>query len=302
MQTEWIAVDWGTSNLRVWVFGPDGQMIDHTQSDQGMGRLAPEQFEPTLLQLIETHLPTAQVTPVICCGMAGARQGWAEAPYAAVPCAPPGLGTARQVDTMDPRLSVFMLPGLSQATPPDVMRGEETQIAGFLAQFPDFDGVICLPGTHTKWVHVSAGEIVSFRSFMTGELFALLAGHSVLRHSVNGDGWDDAAFAAAVEDAMTAPQQFTTRLFSLRAASLLDGVSAATSRARLSGWLIGMELAGAKPYWLGQDVAIIGTDSLSGLYAKALEGTGVVARRPEAELLTLAGLAHAYAQWKGQSA
>jgi hypothetical protein len=73
------------------------------------------------------------------------------------------------------------------------MRGEETQIAGFLAQNPGFDGVLCLPGTHTKWVHISAGEVVSFRSFMTGELFATVGPHSVLRHSV-GEGWDDAAF------------------------------------------------------------------------------------------------------------
>ena len=67
------------------------------------------------------------------------------------------------------------------------MRGEETQVAGFLALNEGWDGTLCLPGSHTKWVAVSAGEVTGFRTFMTGELFAAATGHTVLRHSV-GDG------------------------------------------------------------------------------------------------------------------
>lgn len=66
------------------------------------------------------------------------------------------------------------------------MRGEKTQIAGFLAARPDFDGVLCLPDTHSKWVRISAGEICHFQTLMTGEMFDLLARYSVLRHSVGG--------------------------------------------------------------------------------------------------------------------
>ena len=83
----------------------------------------------------------------------------------------------------------------------------EVVLAGFLAHVPDFDGVLCLPGTHTKWVHISAGEIVSFSSFMTGELFALLSKRSVLRHSVAGGGWDAESFVEAVLEAMAAPAE-----------------------------------------------------------------------------------------------
>ena len=68
-----------------------------------------------------------------------------------------------------------------QTSPPDVMRGEETQIAGYLSKNPDFDGIICLPGTHTKWVHISANEIVSFKTFMTGEIFLSLSERSILK-------------------------------------------------------------------------------------------------------------------------
>ena len=75
-----------------------------------------------------------------------------------------------------------------QDNPADVMRGEETQIRGFLSIFSNFDGIICLLGTHTKWVHVSAGEVISFRTFMSGELFDLLSKYSVLKHSVKSYG------------------------------------------------------------------------------------------------------------------
>ena len=93
--------------------------------------------------------------------------------------------------TADPRLDVHILPGLSQAEPPDVMRGEETQIAGMLAATPDFDGLVCLPGTHTKWARVSEGRVTDFRTAMTGELFALVSGHSTLS-SFTAEGWNEA--------------------------------------------------------------------------------------------------------------
>ncbi len=142
-------------------------------------------------------------------------------------------------------------PACQQDRPADVMRGEETQVAGVLALHPGFDGVICHPGTHSKWVQVSAGEVVSFQTYMTGEIFALLSTQSVLRHSL-AEGWDDAAFDAGVADALQSPEKFAARLFSLRAEFLLHGLTPAKARARLSGLLIGIELAGAKPYWLGQ--------------------------------------------------
>ena len=127
--------------------------------------------------------------------MAGARGAWIEAPYATVPC-PPRPAAFTPPPTRDPRLAVRILPGLRQDEPPDVMRGEETQIAGLLAAEPGFDGVACLPGTHTKWCHVSAGEVVSFASYMTGEIFALLASQSVLRKTVAPDGWSEPDFLA----------------------------------------------------------------------------------------------------------
>lgn len=286
----WIAVDWGTSHLRAWLMGCDGSVVERRQSDAGMGTLDRDGFEPALRALVGDALPV----PVLACGMVGSRQGWAEAPYASVPCPPPGAAEAVRVPDTDVRI----LPGVKQARPADVMRGEETQIAGYLAGTPGFDGVICLPGTHTKWVHVSAGEIVSFRTAMTGEMFALLSTRSVLRHSM-GTGWDVSSFNAGVDQAISRPQALAAALFSLRAEGLLDGLDPDAARARLSGLLIGAELAAAKPYWLGQQIAVIGDSGLSKRYVSALATQSVSATQVNASAITLAGLTVAYRRLKG---
>ncbi|MDU9005188.1 2-dehydro-3-deoxygalactonokinase [Sedimentitalea todarodis] len=294
---EWIAVDWGTSNLRAWVFGPDNTLIARLGSDHGMASLTPDAFEGILLDLIGPHLGDA-TTPAVCCGMVGARQGWQEAAYVTVPCTPPGAREATYVFANDPRIAPLILPGLQQTTPADVMRGEETQIAGYLAEHAVFDGVLCLPGTHTKWVQISAGEIVSFRTFMTGELFALLTGSSVLRHSVQTEGWDDAGFADAVRDALGSPQNFASRLFGVRAETLINDMPADVARSRLSGLLIGLELAGARAYWLGQQIAVVGDPILSRLYKVALYQQGVPVALADGDAMTLAGLKTAYKSLK----
>ena len=291
---DWIAVDWGTSNLRAWAMR-GGEAVAEAGSDKGMGSLTPEQFEAALLELIEPWLGQARMT-VVACGMVGARQGWIEAPYASVPCPPVGAGAVK-APVSDPRLDVTILPGLSQITPPDVMRGEETQIAGFLAGTPDFDGILCLPGTHTKWVQVSAGEVVSFRTYMTGELFALISKQSVLRHSMD-DGWDEEAFRVAVRDGMADPQALAGRFFAIRAGGLVGTPIPGAARARLSGLLIGAELAATKPYWLGQRIALLGDGRLAGLYANALAAEGAVPETADVTRATLTGLTAAYEKLK----
>ena len=290
---EWIALDWGTSNLRAWAMR-EGQVLAKMQSSDGMGSLDRNGFEAALGALLGDWDVTPDM-PVIACGMVGSRQGWVEAPYTAVPCAPLPQGMIRAPSD---RFHVQVIAGLRQTTPSDVMRGEETQIAGFLALNPEWDGVICLPGTHTKWVQVSAGEVVSFQTYMTGEMFALLSDQSVLRHSVGGDDWDQKTFDFTVEEALSKPEKLAARLFAIRADDLLDGATAAVGRARLSGLLIGAELAAARPYWLGTNIAIIGADTAALPYARALQTQGAPATIADAERMTLAGLGAAFRRWK----
>ncbi|SFR00969.1 2-dehydro-3-deoxygalactonokinase [Poseidonocella sedimentorum] len=286
----WIAVDWGTTHLRAWAMDAAGEVLAEASSADGMGALTRDGFEPALVRLIDGWLSDGVRLPVIACGMVGSRQGWVEAPYRAVPCRAEA-GAPVTVETRDSRLSVHVIPGVMQPEPPDVMRGEETQIAGFLAANEGWDGVVCLPGTHTKWAHLSAGEIVSFQTFMTGDLFAAIAGHTVLRHSVTTDSWDTEAFEEAVADAISRPEKLAARLFGLRAAGLLHGRDGASATAALSGYLIGAELAAARPYWLGQQVAVIGASKVAAHYAAALANQGVSANILSAQEAVLRGLA-----------
>ncbi len=290
MTVEWIAVDWGTTNLRAFAMGRGG-VVAQVTSDDGMGKLDKDGFEPALLRLIGPWLAEGRVTEVVACGMVGSRQGWHEAPYRAVPCAPLDPGSLVTAPTRDARIRVRLVPGLKQVQPADVMRGEETQIAGALALMPGFDGVICLPGTHSKWAHLSAGEVVSFQTYLTGEMFALLSQASVLRHGMQGEGWDEAAFDAGVSDALSRPERIGAKLFGIRAEGLISGLPAAAARARLSGLLIGMELAAARPYWLGQAVVIVGSEGISASYARALKALGVESRLVKGGDAVLAGLA-----------
>ncbi|MGB5558940.1 MAG: 2-dehydro-3-deoxygalactonokinase [Paracoccaceae bacterium] len=295
-QPDWIAVDWGTTHLRAWAMTQDGTVLAEAQSDNGMGALSRDEFEPSLLDLVAPWLSPTPMT-VVACGMVGSRQGWVEAPYAATPC-PPIAARMVSPATTDPRLKVHVIPGVKQTEPPDVMRGEETQIAGYLRLNPGFDGILCLPGTHTKWVRISEGQISAFRTSMTGEIFACLTQHSVLRHAVDTQGWNDAAFAEALGDAISRPEQMATRLFSLRADSLLNAMPPDIGTARLSGILIGMELASVRGYWLGQEVTLIGASALAKVYDQALAAQGVQTRLTDAGTVTRAGLFAAYETMK----
>ena len=294
----WFAVDWGTTHLRVWAVGDNRAIVSRRKSDLGMSKLEQADFDPALGALIYDLMPADRDVPIIACGMVGSRQGWVDAGYVTTPCTPPGI--ACSAVTAGTKSPVHILSGVKQEKPADVMRGEETQIAGYLRQRPDFDGVVCLPGTHTKWVHVSAGEIVSFQTCMTGELFFVLSEKSVLRHSMVTDAWDNDAFAAAIKDTMTRPAYFAAHLFTLRAESLINDVPPETTRSRLSGLLIGLELAAARPFWLGRNVTIIGTKDLARLYLLGLQAQGLSPDLADCEDMALLGLTAAYETLTGK--
>lgn len=289
MRPDWIAIDWGTTNLRAWAMGPAG-VLATASSEDGMGHLARDGFEPALLRLIGPWLSGPPV-PVVACGMVGSRQGWFEAPYRTVPCAPLLPGALVSVPVTDRRITVQIAPGLKQMKPADVMRGEETQIAGALALDPGFDGAMCLPGTHSKWAQISAGEVVSFQTYLTGEMFSLLSQHSVLRHGMAATGWDEVAFDAGVAEGLSRPERLAANLFRLRAEGLIADLGPDAARARLSGLLIGAELSAARAYWLGARVALVGSATLTALYARALAAQGALPQILTAKDCTIAGLA-----------
>lgn len=292
------AVDWGTSSLRLWLMTASGEVLDERRSHEGMAMAS---AGCTFSKILRAHLSSMGVAadlPVIVCGMAGARQGWIEAGYVTVPALPDAVLTGA-VRVPGEARDIRILPGLASRDPahPDVMRGEETQLLGALEGLGPGEHLACLPGTHSKWVKLDGATVTDFSTYMTGELFEVLSRHTLLAHAlVGGDGMDMTAFRIAVSKVVEEPARATNLLFQIRAGQLLDGASADVSRARLSGTLIGLEIAGAggdaANAWNGT-VSLIVSGGLGDLYAEALAALNRPYRITDAETAVRLGLVRA---------
>jgi 2-dehydro-3-deoxygalactonokinase len=246
------------------------------------------------LRLIESWLDSEKVTSVMACGLVGARQGWVETPYLKTPCVPIDKDQLTVARTKDSRIQVNLVPGVMQHKPADIMRGEETQIAGFIKENPSFDGIVCLPGTHTKWVNVRAGQIENFRTFMTGELFGVISNNTLIKHSIDSEGWDQVSFDNGVIKGFDNPGLIASDLFSLRSESIVNDLDSNSARATLSGLLLGVELNGAKNYWKDKKVILIGSELLTNNYQNGLKILGGKSLPFSLEAATLSGLTSAY--------
>lgn len=234
-----IGVDWGTTNLRAFRFGPGGDVLERRASPRGAGGLAPHEFEPVLAAIVEGW--TDGSTPIVLAGMVGGRNGWREAAYLPCPASPSALAAAA-LPTETTLGRAVIVPGLSARAASgsaDVMRGEETQLLGAGLT----DGLVILPGTHSKWATLEQGRIVTFATAMTGEVFALLRQHSLLGQLACEGPFDEGAFARGVTRALEAGG-FGPLLFSARAGVLLGDLPPNAVESYLSGLLIGGEIAG----------------------------------------------------------
>jgi len=289
-----VVVDWGTSSFRGWLMSADGAALAESRGGEGMLHCAGTGFAPVLRDHL-ARLGAPEGAPVLICGMAGARQGWAEAPYLKTPTRLDALheGAIR----IDAPGDIRILPGIAQARAeqPDVMRGEETQLLGVTE--PDFTGLVCIPGTHSKWIRIDAGRIVEFSTYMTGELFSVISQRSILAHAVETTDaipMDSPPFREGLAMALAEPTALTASLFRLRAAQLLGFEQRADGAARLSGLLIGTELADAlHRHGPLRSVRLIAAGSLGRLYEAALTAQGLDVTAVDAEQASRLGLAKA---------
>ena len=294
---DWLAVDWGTTHLRVWAMAA-GAVADTRCAAYGMARLdGPAASARAFAEITAGWTPARRPAPGVVCGMAGAREGWHPAAYAAHDTELRELPRAAvRVPGTGPDHDVRILPGLRQSAPPDVMRGEETKLMGLVAEDARTSGVVVLPGTHTKWVRLERGRVARFHTAMTGEVFAAVAEHTVLRHTLGGDGEPDPGdFAPAVAEALAAPAALLRRAFGLRAEALLNGLAPDLARARLSGWLTGLEVADALDQLRAPErVILVGEPAQVERYATALAVFDVACDRRDGAGLARAGLGLAF--------
>jgi 2-dehydro-3-deoxygalactonokinase len=290
-----LALDWGTTNLRAWVVSEGGEAGPALELPRGVSKLGPGEPAICLRDVVRPALK-AEHLPAVICGMAGSTLGWVEVPYSDCPADAASLATGLHwIEGEDPPVAIvpgLRGPGLDGG--PDVMRGEETQVIGWLAQDPSRCRgryVLCHPGTHAKWVLVEDGRIVRFITAMTGELFSVLTRHSVLRCEEGPE--DTQAFAQGLEVAGDG-SALAARLFTARARVVGGGdLKPQAVRSFLSGLLIGSEVA-STPALLQvgplSPIALIGDAKLCDAYATAMTRLGLQSQFFDGEAAVLAGL------------
>ncbi len=290
---DFLACDWGTTQLRAWVIGKNGQVLRRRNFAYGVSLLKTGEAREIFYADIRPVMQ-AESLPAFLCGMIGSNLGWQTVPYQ--PCPIDLSMLAASLTQVEREPGVWIVPGVRGAGiagAPDVMRGEETQLLGWIAQGAARERgefAVCHPGTHAKWVIVEDGRIVRFITAMTGELYQLLRSHSVLRTEAKAN--DDTSFDEGVAAASDGGA-LAARLFTARTRVVTGMRSEATSASYLSGLLIGAEVA-SLPRLLGLDRAptinLVGDLALCRWYARALSLQNIGAAIHDGEDAVIAGL------------
>ncbi len=302
-----IAGDWGTSNLRLYLCrsqSPGQAEIVARVNGPGVSNLQGA-FEHTFFELTQDWFTSHGNLPVILAGMVGSTIGWQEAPYQSCPIPVSQVITERQLLQVR-NCEITIVAGLQTSNPlgvADVMRGEEMQLLGWSLQ-PAANGesrqLVAMPGTHNKWATVHGGVIDNFLSSLAGELYALLQGHSVLLAGVSESEFSREEFLAGVRAIRGLGRAHLVHaLFTTRARQVTGDLATNAAASYLSGLIVGSDVTGAVGLfseldWPGQTVHVIGEDALSDLYALAMSEIGVGAERYQPEALALAAFSAIY--------
>jgi 2-dehydro-3-deoxygalactonokinase len=278
--TALIAIDWGTTSARAYRLDAAGELLATHGLPLGIKSIRDGQFGAALNALLGDWRDDA--VPRIACGMIGSRQGWIEAPY--VDC-PADLDAFAGRLTKAPGGELAIVPGarcVDATGVPDVMRGEETQLAGAL-RHDDARVLAVLPGTHSKWAIVERGVLIDFATFMTGELYAVLLAHSILGRMA-GAGTDstldgEAAFTRGIARGLAA-DGLAHAIFGARTLALGGELAPDQVGDWLSGVLIGDEIRAARGWARergadGAGVRVIGDDAIVARYMIALGKAGI---------------------------
>ena len=280
-----IAVDWGTTNRRAYLLDGNGGRVQEFEDSKGILSVPAGGFRDAVSE-IRDRLGDK---PLLMAGMIGSNRGWVEAPYAKCPASLDDLA-ANLVWPEEGRTAI--VPGVSYLTGSraDVMRGEEVQILGAVANgMVPADSLVCHPGTHNKWIHVDDGRIVTFRTVMTGELFSLLKHHSILSDLLAQDAKDGDAFREGIRQGLSSGG-LTSDLFSVRASVLLGRARRDDAASFTSGLLIGADLRVGLAIAADSQIFVMGRPELTRLYVAGLEEAGKPAREVDGDDALLAGI------------
>lgn len=289
MPSPLIALDWGTTRARAFLIGADGAVLDRRSADSGI-QSVPEGGFPAAFEAIAGEFRRSHSdAPIVLAGMVGSRNGWVEAPYVACPATPAAIAGAAMPVTLEDGAQALILPGLScDEGAFDVMRGEETLIVGLGLD----DGLVCLPGTHSKWALIESGRIARFASFMTGEIYGLLRQNSILSRLAVDPVDDEATEGARLGFAAAGRAGgLLNAAFAGRTEVLAGRMAPGCVGPYLSALLIGQEIAGATALF-GRPVRVqlVADGVMAQSYGAALAAAGLPFEITSPEAAFIAGV------------
>lgn len=302
-QAQFIAGDWGTSNLRLYLCTiEDGHSLTLLDTRFGPGiSEANSDFSEVFFNLAQDWIDQHGAIPVILSGMVGSNIGWKEAPYLTCPVKAEEIAAGR-VSFEAGGLEFSILAGLRTTNPlglPDVMRGEELQVLGWLQNHDHHaqaQRLFALPGTHNKWALIKDGELRTFITAFTGELFALLRNNSILIADNSDPTFSKNAFMQGVRTIETLGKAHLLHsLFSVRSHQVIGEMSAADSLSYLSGLITAADVFGAVELFKEVNhITVIGEPRLAMHYKLVLEHLGQDATCSDPEHIAVAGYAAIY--------
>ncbi|HTD62029.1 MAG TPA: 2-dehydro-3-deoxygalactonokinase [Gemmatimonadaceae bacterium] len=266
-----IGVDWGTSQLRAYRLADDsrGTILDRRESGDGVLAVEPGHFPDVLKEIAGSWIAEGE-RRILLSGTVGSRNGWRETRPVQCPVRLADLARAVEPVPFD-EACVRIVPGVAGVDAngvPEVMRGEEVEIVGARIDA----GCVCLPGSHSKWVRVEGGAIISYSTYLTGETYAALRAHTLLAKlmgpepPVAGPAFDAGVSRSAEGGGVL------HHLFGVRTLGLAGRITPAESQSYLSGLLIGHEIRSALAP--SAAVTVVGASALVALYVRAIDACG----------------------------
>jgi len=302
-----IAGDWGTSNLRLYLCNYDNesgtsQLID-TRFGPGISEIQGD-FEDRFFNLAQDWLDLHGLMPIILSGMVGSNIGWKEAPYLSCPTDLSQISGGRILLTSR-GIEFSILAGLRTSNPlgaPDVMRGEELQLLGWMLSNKSsapHNRLFALPGTHNKWTRVTDNKIETFLTAYTGELFALLRKNSILISDDSAISFNQSVFLEGVKAIDNlGGAHLVHALFTIRSRQVLGEMASADGLSYLSGLLAGADVLGARELFNPKEnklgVTVIGEAVLNQQYILALDHFGIEASSCNPAEIAISGFAAIY--------
>jgi len=275
-----IGLDWGTTSFRAFLIDQDGHVLDQKTNENGILAVPNNDFEGVLISAIKAWLDQHPALPIVASGMITSRNGWLETPYLSIPANINDFANALTPLTLSHDIVIHFITGASYKNEndvPDIMRGEETQIIGEIEASDN--EIFLLPGTHSKWAITQDEKIISFTSFMTGEVYAALKEHTILGALIKEcSSLNDDAFLKGVLMQQKQDISILHQIFTARTLALFDKLENEDIADYLSGLLIGEEIKSAlNQYDANKEtiIKIIGRGDLAARYASALGAFGL---------------------------